>query len=112
MTRLMISSAGSRRRSSVPADEGDRVGLDQRLVLGELLGPEHRRDRAGEVLEGELGHARQARAALLDVAHRDAGDHAAEGDLGLLGDAAEVGHLVRPERLQTPAWRVRGWLVM
>ena len=36
----------------------------------------------------------------------------AEDDLGLLGDAGEVGDPVRGQGLQHAAWRVSGWLDM
>ena len=81
----MTSSGGSLRRSRGPLDEADEVFLEDRLVLGELRGPEHRRGRPGEVLEGHLAHPGPAVAALLDVLDLEADDHPAEDDLGLLG---------------------------
>ena len=81
-------------------DEADQVVLDQLAHLGELLGPEHGRGRAAQVLEGQLGHPRQAGPALLDVADLDVGDHPAQDDLGLFGEAGQVGDAMGRQGLE------------
>ena len=67
MIWLTISSAGIATAVEGPLHEADQVVFDQVFQLGELFGPEHRRDRAGQVLEGQLGHPGQSRPALLHV---------------------------------------------
>ena len=85
MIRLTISSAGSRRRSSVPLTKPIWSFLTRSAILANSSGQSIAGVGAAQVLEGELGHPGEPRPALLDVADLDVGDHAAQDDLGLFG---------------------------